>query len=149
MEKSFAVVKYWWNTKLQEPWKIVFVVIFQSQVANCDLWIIRNPLGMLLTSPSGFHQSCPSPVFIVLRASVSEGEGSLYPGQQLQWCDTVVNGVVTKDKGSGVVPHYCKWMSGFLQEDCGSLCGKVLLAYVLSLLMKWKIQTFGRNEYYI
>lgn len=55
------VPKYWWNKKLQKPCNDVFVMVFQGQVANCDLWLIRSPLGLLLISPSGFHQSCPSP----------------------------------------------------------------------------------------
>lgn len=55
-------------------------MIFQGQVANCDLWLIRSPLGLLLISPSGFHQSCPSPNFVVLRASVEAGAGSCARG---------------------------------------------------------------------
>lgn len=54
---------------------------------------------MLLISPSGFHQLCPSPNFIALRASVSEGQGSLCPGQQLQRCDPTVNQTIMKKPG--------------------------------------------------
>lgn len=54
------MLKYWWNKKLQKPCNNVFIIISQGQVANCDLWIIRSPLGMFLISPSGFPQPCPS-----------------------------------------------------------------------------------------
>lgn len=52
---------------------------------------------MLLISPSGFHQSCPSPNFILLTVSVDEGEGSLCPGQQRS--DPTVNQVIMRKLG--------------------------------------------------
>lgn len=91
---------------------------------------------MLLISPSGFHQSCSSPDFIVLRASVNEGEGSLYPSQQLQMYGTTVNEMIMKRLTGGGVPHDQKQMSKFLQENCASPYSKELFASVHSPLME-------------
>lgn len=61
---------------------------------------------MLMITPSGFHQSCPSLNFIVLRVSVNEGEGSLCPDQQLQRSGPAVNQMITKKLvGRGGVFH--------------------------------------------
>ena len=63
---------------------------------------------LLMISPSGFHQLCPSPNFIVLRASVNEVEGTLCPSQQLQRFDPTVNWMITKKPGWWRVLHSSK-----------------------------------------
>lgn len=61
---------------------------------------------MLLISPSGFHQSCPSPNFVILRVSVNEEKEILCLGQQLRRSEPAVNQMMRKKlRGRGGVFH--------------------------------------------
>lgn len=118
------MLKYWWNKKLQKPCNNVFIIISQGQVANCDLWIIRSPLGMFLISPSGFPQPCPS------RSSKSVCQWRRR--EPASWSaavdiDPAVSQLLLQEMRGGeggVIPCSSKWMSRFLQETVAQPVGQ-------------------------